>query len=65
MVGVTPISQLYEFASLEEVESRILAFQPYYETIATPFEWRFTHDDLLRLIARWHQGEHDASANAA
>jgi hypothetical protein len=39
-----------DFADLRELESRILAFQAYYETIAEPFEWKFTRTDLRRLL---------------
>jgi hypothetical protein len=35
-----------DFGSLAEVEDRLLAFERYYEAIATPFEWRFTRNDL-------------------
>jgi hypothetical protein len=41
-----------DFGSLEEVEDRLLAFQAYYESIAMPFEWRFTKDDLTALIRK-------------
>jgi hypothetical protein len=41
-----------DFRSLEEVEERLLAFQGYYERIATPFEWRFTKDDLAALMRK-------------
>lgn len=41
-----------DFHSLEEVEERLLAFQNYYESIARPFEWRFTKDDLAALIRK-------------
>ena len=54
-----------EFSDLAEVETRLLAFQPYYESIATPFEWRFTHEDLRRLIAHWREGDQHACAQAA
>jgi hypothetical protein len=30
----------------------VLAFQRYYEAIATPFEWRFTRDDLDALLRK-------------
>ena len=30
-----------DFHTLDEVESRLLDFQQYYEQIATPFEWKF------------------------
>jgi hypothetical protein len=42
-----------DFASLDEVADRLLAFQRRYEEIATPFEWRFTRDDLARLMRRF------------
>jgi hypothetical protein len=29
-----------------------LTFQGYYERIATPFEWRFTKDDLAALLQK-------------
>jgi DDE superfamily endonuclease len=45
-----------DFRSLEEVEERLVAFQGYYESIATPFEWRFTKDDLAALIQKLDSG---------
>lgn len=39
-----------DFRSLQEVEDRILGFQRYYETIAKPFEWKFTRNDLAKLL---------------
>ncbi|MBI1876507.1 MAG: hypothetical protein HYS05_21810 [Acidobacteria bacterium] len=53
----------HDFQSLEDVEERLLAFQPYYESIATPFEWRFTKDDLAGLMRKL--GEATALAVAA
>jgi hypothetical protein len=41
-----------DFHTLDEVESRLLDFQQYYEQIATPFEWKFTKDDLNALLKR-------------
>jgi hypothetical protein len=41
-----------DFSSLEAVEERLLRFQDYYESIATPFEWRFTRDDLANLLKK-------------
>jgi hypothetical protein len=35
-----------DFSSLEEVEDRLFRFQAYYQTITTPFEWKFTRADL-------------------
>jgi hypothetical protein len=49
-----------DFKSLAAVEDRLLGFQRYYENIATPFEWRFTKDDLAALMRKL-----DAAALAA
>jgi hypothetical protein len=38
--------------SLEELESKILGFEKYYEAAAKPFRWKFTRNDLNRLLAR-------------
>ncbi len=42
-----------DFSCLAEVEDRLLRFQDYYETMATPFDWRFTRDDLARLTRKF------------
>jgi len=42
-----------DFSSLGEVEDRLLRFQEYYESIAKPFEWKFTRaelDDLMKKM---------------
>jgi hypothetical protein len=41
-----------DFASLAEAETALLAFQDYYQQIATPFEWKFTKSDLDLLLLR-------------
>jgi hypothetical protein len=41
-----------DFASQEEIEARVLGFQDHYQQVAEPFEWKFTRDDLDRLLAR-------------
>jgi hypothetical protein len=41
-----------DFSCLDEVEERLLSFQEHYERIATPFDWKFTRDDLARLIKK-------------
>lgn len=41
-----------DFRSLDEVAERLLSFQRYYESIATPFEWRFTKDNLAALMRK-------------
>jgi hypothetical protein len=40
------------FESLLELEDSILAFQDRYQVHATPFDWKYTRDDLARLLAR-------------
>lgn len=46
-----------DFASLEEVEERLLGFQERYGEIAEPFDWRFTRRDLNRLMRNLAYGE--------
>lgn len=41
-----------DFDSLADVEDRVLAFQRYYESMATPFDWRFTREDLHALLVK-------------
>jgi hypothetical protein len=41
-----------DFASLNEVAERLLAFQQRYEGLGEPFEWKFTRADLRRLMNR-------------
>ena len=44
------------FASLHELEERIMAFQQHYEAIAKPFRWRFTREDLGTLMKKLSAG---------
>ena len=46
--GLTPD----DFASFEAMKQRILGFQDHYQTVARPFEWKFTRRDLARLLAK-------------
>jgi DDE superfamily endonuclease len=41
-----------DFASLRELEDRLLAFQARYEWRAKPFQWAFTRADLVALLAK-------------
>jgi hypothetical protein len=41
-----------DFASLEELADRLLAFQAHYERIATPFAWKFTRENLADMMRR-------------
>jgi hypothetical protein len=51
-----------DFPSLEAVAERLTNFERYFESIARPFEWKFTRADLNALIARmrdrWAQTQH-------
>ncbi len=51
-----------DFPNLEAVAERLFNFERYYESIAHPFEWKFTRADLNALIARmrnrWAQSQH-------
>jgi len=41
-----------DFASLAELEERLLAFGRHYRELAEPFDWGFTRHDLERVLAR-------------
>lgn len=41
-----------DFDSLFALEDRILAFQDRYQQNAKPFDWKFTRDDLSKLLAK-------------
>lgn len=41
-----------DFADLDTLEAHLLAFGRRYEQIAAPFEWRFTRQDLHKLLAK-------------
>jgi hypothetical protein len=40
-----------DFESPEDLESSILNFQREYEKVSRPFEWKFTRDDLKKLLS--------------
>jgi len=41
-----------DFSSLQELAQRLLEFERHYQTIAQPFEWRFTRKDLTALLRK-------------
>ena len=41
-----------DFPNLAAVAERLLEFQTYYQSIAKPFEWKFTRQDLLQLLSK-------------
>ncbi len=56
-----------DFPCLEAVAQRLTDFERYYESIAHPFEWKYTRKDLNTLLAkmRTHRGESRFSKVAA
>ncbi|MDP7338664.1 MAG: transposase, partial [Vicinamibacterales bacterium] len=51
-----------DFASLHDLEARLLEFQARYTLSAKPFQWTFTRRDLTALLARLQRGEHQWAA---
>ena len=41
-----------DFADLDTLQQQLLAFGRRYEQIAAPFRWKFTRDDLHKLLAK-------------
>jgi len=41
-----------DFANLDDLATRILAFQDRYNTTAEPFDWTYTRDDLNQFLTR-------------
>jgi transposase len=41
-----------DFSDLAEIEARLAAFEERYNAVARPFDWKFTRDDLDRLLIR-------------
>lgn len=54
-----------DFCSQDEVAERILGFQDHYQQIARPFEWKFTRQNLNRLMARSDTAASDTLRDAA
>jgi hypothetical protein len=42
-----------DFENLSDLQKRILDFQALYETMAKPFEWKFTREDLKKVMAKY------------
>ena len=51
-----------DFTDLDDLAARILAFQDRYNATATPFNWKYTRDDLNDYLTRLRR--HDATTNA-
>jgi hypothetical protein len=54
-----------DFADLEVVGERLIAFQQRYERVAEPFAWKFTRRDLDRLLTRLAEHQLPCSSSAA
>ena len=54
-----------DFDSLEMLAERLEHFERHYEVIAKPFEWKFTRDDLNKLVHRLHLPAQPLAALAA
>jgi hypothetical protein len=46
-----------DFEDVAEVASRLASFERRYEEVATPFEWKFTRDDLALLMKKLAQND--------
>jgi hypothetical protein len=53
-----------DFASLEQLQDRILQFEKYYEQAAQPFKWKFTRRDLDNLLRKIEAVKTDKSEAA-
>jgi hypothetical protein len=46
-----------DFESLSDLKNSILDFQKLYETIAKPFEWKFTREDMKKVLEKFNEKE--------
>ena len=53
-----------DFSSLEVLADRLLRFERHYETVAAPFQWKFTRSDLRNLLAKLHEKQETLSSAA-
>jgi len=51
-----------DFANLDDLTARILAFQNRYNTTATPFGWKYTRNDLNDFLTRLRRHDHAEQA---
>jgi hypothetical protein len=51
-----------DFASLSELEDRLLRLQDHYQEIATPFQWTFRRTGLAALMERLENKESSVAA---
>ncbi len=53
-----------DFVCLEAVEERLLQFQEHYEKIAKPFEWKFSREDLSKMLKKLSKQSGDLALSA-
>jgi hypothetical protein len=53
-----------DFANLDDLATRILAFQARYNATATPFDWTYTRADLNQFLTRLRRHDHQESEPA-
>lgn len=54
-----------DFKDLAELETRILDFQSFYSTMAKPFNWKFTREDLKQILSKISHRTDPQQQNAA
>ena len=54
-----------DFNNLGQVPERLLAFQGRYESIAQPFRWEFTRQDLAEVLRKIDTNAADATLRCA
>jgi transposase len=54
-----------DFADLDALADRLIAFETHYNTTARPFDWTFTRANLVELCQRIDAHHHDAPAALA
>ena len=54
-----------DFPNLEALAERLFQFERHYESIAKPFEWKFTRDDLNTMLNKHKNGGHSPMRLAA
>jgi transposase len=54
-----------DFAHLDHLAARILAFQHRYNTTAKPFDWRYSRNDLNNYLTRLRRHDHQSTPHAA
>lgn len=52
-----------DFFDLAQIEKRLAVFETRYNTVAQPFNWKFTRDELNRLLARLATHQHHTPAS--